>query len=122
MRLNPKLDKFCKWSVLIVFLIFWACSIFFYHSHYYYGDIITHSHPYKSDANGRPTHTHTNGCYLLIHALNNYISTELVIFLSFALLALLFCEKIYSYTNLTIFSKPILGHSQRGPPELLISL
>ena len=95
MRLSPKLDKLSKWSFLIVFLFFWACSIFFYHSHFYFGDIITHSHPYKSDANGKPTHTHTLNCFLLIHALNNFVSTALVIFAFASLLALTY-KTLYS--------------------------
>lgn len=61
--------------MLLVIFGLYTCSItFFTHSHIVGGVTIVHSHWYKTDAEGNPTHEHTGAEIQLIQALTTYFS------------------------------------------------
>lgn len=72
-------------SVLRIFLpalliLFFVFTTAFPHVHIMDNVAIVHSHPYKKDCNGNPTHTHTWSQIYLIQALSNYQITTVIIF------------------------------------------
>ncbi len=63
-----------KYFFLILFTGFFLSTVLFNHTHISEGSIFVHSHPFKSDINGKPLHSHSNSVYLLVFLLNNFIA------------------------------------------------
>ncbi len=70
LRSDKKINRIYAYSLLILFLGYFACITLFYHSHIVFGETISHSHPYKTDKSGAPLHSHNNKGYLTIHLLS----------------------------------------------------
>ncbi|HOB84285.1 MAG TPA: hypothetical protein PKX27_06960 [Bacteroidales bacterium] len=101
---------------LILFLCFFASTTFFDHTHLHDGNIIVHSHPFKSDPNGKPVHTHNDSGFLLVCILDNIISEAIIFyFLISAILPLL--REIFTSPHIIL---PALNNLSpyllRGPP------
>lgn len=60
--------------LLILFTGFFASTVLFNHTHITEGSILVHSHPFKSDHDGKPLHSHSNTVYFLVFLLNNFIA------------------------------------------------
>ena len=116
-----------KWSIniskyffLLLFLGFFGSITFFDHAHVEDGITIVHSHPFKSDKNDFPTHSHTTNGYLLIHLLVNYAA--IVVFTLIAInifLNLLEKLSIKFYYQFLSQSYPI-SNPLRGPPAYML--
>ena len=66
--------------ILLMIFVLYTCSItFFTHSHIIGGVTIVHSHFYKTDAEGNPTHEHTGSEIQLINNLSTYFSVGIVV-------------------------------------------
>lgn len=68
-----KLYCFLKFFLLILFIGYYGSITAFYHSHLVYGNVISHSHPYKHNPfNKSPfeSHSHSSAAYNLIQQLN----------------------------------------------------
>ena len=116
--MKNRYDKIYRFSLLIIFIGFMGCNMFFNHTHISDGNIIVHSHPFKADKDGKPLHNHVNYSYMLIHMLNNFITNTS----PFILLAPLF---LYLYGELTGIIKEfhlsgsrVHPYNLRGPPSI----
>jgi len=118
---------FKKWSIniskyffLLLFLGFFGSLTFFNHAHVVYGVTIVHSHPFKSDKNGIPTHNHTSNGYLLIHLLANFTVTAILILILINPIPNILYKiiiKVHSgIFNLTY----LLSYLLRGPPAKML--
>jgi hypothetical protein len=110
-----------KYFFLLLFLGFFGSITFFNHAHVVGGITIVHSHPFKSDKNGLPTHSHTTNGYLLIHLLVNY--TAIVVFTLIAInIFLNLPEKlsIKFYYHFLSQSYPFCNPLRGPPADMLI--
>jgi len=115
--LRYRLVNISKYFFLIVFFGFFVSTTFFDHAHIYKGDIIVHSHPFKPDANGNPSHNHTGSGYLLVFLLDNFIAKITV---PAALVSVYFCLIRYIISGKTkcLPEKPAFSYFlRRGPPS-----
>lgn len=81
MSLKQSITKFFKISLLFLFIGFYSGITLFYHVHIVNGQVIVHSHFYKSDASDKTPvkkHTHPLSAYDVIHDLNKMSSEELL--------------------------------------------
>lgn len=112
--------KISKYFFLVIFLGFFGSVTFFNHSHIVNGLTIVHSHPFKSDINGKPNHNHTGTGFLLVNFLANFVATA--VFASTSLTILLnFREKLaplfYNVSLRNLFSN---SNPLRGPPQAML--
>lgn len=70
MMWNKKIKSILKIALPVIFITYFCNITFFTHSHLINGVTIVHSHPYKTDANGNPDHSHTGIQIQLIHNLS----------------------------------------------------
>jgi len=106
-----------KYFFLLLFLGFFGSITLFRHAHVVDGITIVHSHPFKNDKSGNPSHNHSSNGYQLIHLLANF---ALIILLSHVIagidLPLIGKASFYLYNFLQskyfYFSNPL-----RGPPS-----
>ena len=107
-----------KYFFLILFLGFFASTSFFKHAHIVDGVTIIHSHPFKIDVDGKPSHNHTPNAYLLIHLFAVFTAT-IICFLLIQNLFWLNQKSAYVHIK-SLFS--ILWHYSsnplRGPPAI----
>jgi hypothetical protein len=103
---------------LVLFICFYGSITFFNHTHIVNGDTIVHSHPYKADKEGNPTHQHTSNGYLLIHVIRNF--TAALSFFYLPGIPFFFLNKVYHRRKLP-FIQPIrvIPNSLRGPPSVI---
>lgn len=77
-RMKFQRNKDILSALKIIFLMIFVCYAgsvsFFFHSHIINGVTIVHSHPYKADEKGNPTHTHTVSEIQLIRNLSSWYS------------------------------------------------
>lgn len=109
-----------KYLSLVLFLGFFGSITFFNHAHIVNGITIVHSHPFKSDKNGIPTHNHTTNGYLIIHLMMNYTATA-----SFALIAInsilnLLGKILIKYYNSNLSQSYLVFNPLRGPPAFIL--
>ncbi len=81
MSLKQSITKFFKISLIVLFVGFYSGITLFYHVHVINGQVIAHSHYYKSDASDKTPvkkHTHPLSAYDVIHDLNKMSSEELL--------------------------------------------
>jgi hypothetical protein len=114
--LKKLINNISRYFFLILFLAFFGSTNFFNHTHIVDGDTIVHSHPYKKDKNGNPTHQHSTKGYLLIHIIKNFTTTAVASAL-FITIPVKLIDKIPSNKNSSIVHKlSIRPNSFRGPP------
>jgi len=114
--------KKCRCIILLLlFMSFFGSNLFFNHSHIVDGNIIVHSHPYKSGKDGKPLHTHTDNTFVLIHILNNIIlvaASSLIL----AALSVYFFRGLKSFVySLNLSLNQGLQLRKRGPPAIMLS-
>lgn len=109
------------YAFLTLFIGYFASINLFYHSHLHLNETIVHSHPYNTDANGNPTHSHTGNGFITIQ----FISTlsVLLVFSYFSLKAI--SQFVYTIPLKATFGevrKRLYSLSQlRAPPLDLLS-
>jgi hypothetical protein len=86
-RLIIRFKTIIVYSLLILFLGYYGSITLFYHSHLVLGDTIVHSHPYWSDNQGMPSHTHSEKGYVTIQLLSFFAVSFLFIYFSFKTIA-----------------------------------
>jgi|GEM_PF-1320065 len=105
-----------RYFLLLLFLGFFASTNFFDHTHISDGNIIVHSHPFKHDRNGNPTHNHKDTDYLLIYLIQNYLAIAPAI-LFFSELISIIIKKIIAGKERNKNPKDLIfSFLQRGPP------
>jgi hypothetical protein len=70
MRNRNLLQKLYVIFFLVIFAGYYACITFFYHTHVVLGETIGYSHPYKTEADGKPVHSHSEKGYITIYLLS----------------------------------------------------
>jgi hypothetical protein len=120
-RSETRLKRIYAYSLLILFLGYFACITLFYHSHVVFGETISHSHPYKTDKNGAPLHSHSDKGYITIHLLS-------CITLIFAIFNFIPKPEDHVLSEITPASNTGLDvipfhfiYSLRGPPSEMLS-
>jgi hypothetical protein len=73
MRLKNSIKKSCAYFLLILFLGYYGSITMFFHSHIISGDTVVHSHPFRTDNNGLPLHSHTTNGFITIHLLSTIL-------------------------------------------------
>jgi hypothetical protein len=110
-----------KYFFLAVFIGFLGSTVFFNHTHTIDSKIIVHSHPFKTDGNGRPFHNHNDTGYLLVLLLNNFIASIALTF-AVASVILVLAEELLSKTiNIFVFRVCRDSLFLRGPPPVILS-
>ncbi|RPH33689.1 MAG: hypothetical protein EHM93_04300 [Bacteroidales bacterium] len=67
--------RIAKYLLLILFVGYWGSITLFPHSHIVNNFNVIHSHPYKTDQNGKPySHKHTSEQFLLIDLLSYFVT------------------------------------------------
>jgi hypothetical protein len=113
---KKSISRLTGYFFLILFLGFFGSNTFFTHSHIVDGNTIVHSHPFKKDQNGNPTHQHSAKGYLLIHIINNFTALAVASIL-FAVALLKFLYEISSGCASSFACRlSISPNSLRGPP------
>ena len=72
-RITNGIAHFFRFFLLLLFISYYGSISFFYHAHLVNGQIICHSHPFKSEPNTKnpfQSHTHSPEEYALIHQLS----------------------------------------------------
>jgi len=92
---SVKVKNSIRYFLLILFVSYAAGITLFTHSHVINGVTIVHSHPYNKDV----PHSHSTVELDLLHLLNHFVSTSLVVVAITQLFIPLF--------SVTLFSKPI---------------
>lgn len=106
-------------ALLAIFLLFFACNNFFKHAHQVDDRIIVHSHPFKSDSQGKPLHNHSAADYLLIHLFNT------IIFHTVSGTILISTAITLTHTIVSHYNNPfyrflsLLPRKFRGPPAVI---
>lgn len=82
-----RIKEFFGYAFLILFLGYYGSITLFYHSHLVLGDTIVHSHPFKSDNNGKPLHSHSGKEYITIQFLSCIILSSVLFYLTLLVFA-----------------------------------
>ncbi len=73
--------RFTGFFFVILFIEFYACKSFFYHSHIVGDCIVSHSHPYNDKPlhNSKfPIHSHSNSAFQILQQINEISLDELI--------------------------------------------
>jgi len=117
---EKRVDITCRCSLLVIFVMFLGCTLFFNHTHISEGNIIFHSHPFKADKDGKPLHNHGNNSYILIHILNNFIADITPVVMLAALLLFVYRELLGVIKESYPAGNGVLLYQQRGPPSIML--
>jgi hypothetical protein len=105
-----------KYFFLLLFLVFFGSITLFNHAHIVNGITIVHSHPFKTNSHGLPSHSHTEKGYITIQLLS-VITVSFVFsyfsFKPFASVAYEIAQKIIQGTVIHRFNSLSL---LRAPP------
>jgi len=113
----PNIRRNTSLLFLVFFLFYYIGITLFIHTHTIDGRLITHSHPYQSDAQGNPLHSHSCEEITLIHALNQFLGLAIFAFLGLRKLQALHSQKHFlTKTSDKISDIVNLYFSRRGPP------
>jgi hypothetical protein len=113
---KKSITRLTGYFFLILFLGFFASTTFFNHTHIVDGDTIVHSHPYKKDKNGNPTHQHSTKGYLLIHIIKNFTTTAVASTLFGTILVKSIHEIPSGKSSSIVHQLPLSPNIFRGPP------
>lgn len=119
MMLSENVKKAIKVALPVIFIAYFCSITFFTHSHVVNGITIVHSHPYKTDANGNPTHEHTGTELQLIDALSTFYVAGAIIL---SILLALFNKWQQTLSTGYVFSayvRRIESHYRLRPPPAL---
>ena len=119
--LKRLLTTVSKFFFLAIFLGFLGSTVFFNHTHTIDGKIIVHSHPFKSDGNGKPVHNHKDTGYLLVLLLNNFIAGTVLVFSIASLILFLAIDLLPKKSSIPLLRVCRDTLFLRGPPSLILS-
>lgn len=118
------LKKLCinisKYFFLLLFLGFFGSVTLFDHAHVVGGITILHSHPFKSDKNGIPTHNHTTNGYIIIHLLMNFTALAVFILIAINFILNLLGKISIKYYNWSLSQSYLVFNPLRGPPAFML--
>lgn len=104
---------------LVFFIFYYLGTVLFIHTHNIDGKVVTHSHPFQSDTQGNPLHTHSTAEITLIRVLNQFLTLSFFAFISIKKIFTYLRNKFHSNRDASILSVfPHLIYSLRGPPVL----
>ncbi len=115
-----KVKTILVYSLLLLFTGYYGSISFFYHSHIILGDTIVHSHPYKSDNNGNPLHSHSEKGYMTIQMLSFFPAYSILIIYAFRNNATVIYELITTTSEGAENNALHYSYSLRAPPSGLI--
>lgn len=102
---------------LVFFIFYYLGTVLFIHTHTIDGKLVTHSHPYQSDAQGNPLHTHSTAEFTLIRVLSQFLTLSFFIFFGIKKIFVYLKNKFYSNIDAKSLSiYPHLIYSLRAPP------
>ncbi|MDD2411627.1 MAG: hypothetical protein RBS19_08450 [Bacteroidales bacterium] len=102
---------------LVFFIFYYLGTVLFIHTHTIDGKAVTHSHPYQSDAQGNPLHTHSTAEFTLIRILSQFLTLSFFAFWGLKKIFVYLKNKLYSNTDANTLSiYPHLIYSLRAPP------
>jgi len=113
-----RFDRLSKCTLLVIFILFLGCTLFFNHTHISDGNIIVHSHPFKADKDGKPLHNHLNYSYVLIHMLNSFIANTSPLVIIAALFLFSYGELMGIIKEFPLSGSRVLQYNLRGPPSV----
>ncbi len=122
-NLQVRVRVFLKYSVMILFILNYISTTFFYHSHIINKITITHSHFYlgQTDAEGIPIdHSHSQDEYIFIKIVTQFITTGIIGYFFLRLFYKLLIQYQIPLLNIVYTSFKQSGFSLRGPPSLSI--
>jgi hypothetical protein len=114
------LKKFFAALMLAIFAAYFVSTNMFYHSHVVLGDTIVHSHPFKSDSNGKPIHSHNDKGYLTIQYLSCLLLSVIIFTLIRDGISLNSSELVVKLKLNKVLSSSRLVYSLRAPPENML--
>lgn len=117
--LNEKLKQILKIALPVIFIAYFCSITFFSHSHVVNGVTIVHSHPYKTDANGNPTHEHSGNELQLIAVFSTFFVAGAIIFTILLNLFSKRTEKILTEYVSPIHARRVEPHHRLRPPPAL---
>ena len=116
LSLNSRIKRVLAYSLLFIFIGYYASITLFYHSHLIHGDTIVHSHPFKTDNHGAPLHSHSDNSFITIQLLASFSVSFILTYFNFKTNAPVVYEIIqkisHKPTNHTIHYL----YSLRAPP------
>lgn len=118
-RITNGIAHFFRFFLLLLFLSYYGSISFFYHAHLVNGQIICHSHPFKSEPNNKnpfESHSHTPEAYTLIHQLSetNWDNTGFTS--SIPEPVVMFCNLSYCYFTPAVTINKYFSTQLRAPP------
>lgn len=106
---------------LVFFIFYYLGTVLFIHTHTIDGKLVTHSHPYQSDAQGNPLHTHSTAEFTLIRVLSQFLTLTFFTFFGLKKVFVYLKNKFYSNSEANALSiYPHLIYSLRAPPEFCL--
>ncbi len=105
-----------KYFFLLLFLGFLGSITLFNHAHIVNGVTIVHSHPFKSDSNGKPLHSHSYNGFITIHFLSVVLISSLLCYLSVQPFRHVGHKTIYIITKRFVEQTFLFSYSLRAPP------
>lgn len=111
------LRKTIGYGLLILFIGTYISITAFNHTHQLEnGVVIVHSHPFKSAPNA-PVHKHSTNVLILIHSLNNFLSTALLIACFFETAGAVFSKILKETPTESLYARQLnFSRPLRAPP------
>lgn len=114
--LKKQVKKLPGYILLVLFLGYYGSITLFYHSHIVFGDTIVHSHPYKTNGQGLPSHSHSEKGYITIQLLSVIAVSFLFSYFSFKIIASLADENPQKIIQGTVIHRLYSLSFLRAPP------
>jgi hypothetical protein len=119
MNFKESITRLLKLSLLFLFLGYYSSITLFYHAHIVDGEVIVHSHFYKSDADNKTpfkNHSHPVSAYNLIYQLNKVNSEELNVDMPYRAPFFPVPSILRCIVEQTVYNAPNFSLPSRGPP------
>ena len=110
-----------KYFFLILFLGFLGSITLFNHAHVVNGITIVHSHPFKSDSNGKPIHSHNNKEFITIHLLSVISVITIILYISIESIKPLLYRIVPGIRQAVVNNLQCLSYSLRAPPSDMLN-
>jgi len=119
MNFKESITSILKFSLLILFIGYYCNMTLFYHAHIINGEVIIHSHFYKSDSDNKTpfkNHSHPLSAFNLIFQLNKMNSNEIIAAIPYRHPILSAHLILRYFVDPDIFITPTLSIPSRAPP------
>ena len=110
-----------KYFFLLLFIGFLGSITLFNHAHIVNGVTIVHSHPFKSDSNGKPLHSHSENGFITIHFLSVILISSILCYLSVQPFRHVSHKIINIITKRFVEQTFLRSYSLRAPPAKMFS-